>query len=89
MTSVVNRTTEELLGPPPPGSSPAMVKQLQRIQQKMAGDAEAMTAEASALRTADMYWVHRDMVDVAAAAAATLPECYVRPRRSASGIVSC
>ena len=47
------------------------------MQDKLAATANDMTAEARALSGADMYWVSRDMVDVAAAAAATLPECYL------------
>ena len=41
------------------------------MQDKLAATANDMTAEARALSGADMYWVSRDMVDVAAA---TLPE---------------
>ena len=44
------------------------------MQDKLAATANDMTAEARALSGADMYWVSRDMVDVAAAAAATMPE---------------
>ena len=51
-----------------------MAKQFKRMQDKLAATANDMTAEARALSGADMYWVSRDMVDVAAAAAATLPE---------------
>lgn len=54
-----------------------MAKQFKRMQDKLAATANDITAEARALSGADMYWVSRDMVDVGAAAAATLPECYV------------
>ena len=36
------------------------------MQDKLAATANDVTAEARALRGADMYWVSRDMVDVAA-----------------------
>jgi len=47
---------------------------LRRLQAKLATTIEIMKAECEALREAELYWVARDMVDVALDAALTLPE---------------
>lgn len=63
--------------PPPPDASAhdiAAAKKIQRLIASFAGAAATMRAEAQALRTAELYWVARDMVDVVLDAAASLPE---------------
>jgi hypothetical protein len=50
---------------------------LQRLQAKLAESLAQMRTEAEAIRGAELYWVSRDMVDVALDAADSLPECYV------------
>lgn len=52
---------------------PAKDKRMERMQEKLAEAITAMKAEAEALAVADMYWVSRDMVDIVAAAADSLP----------------
>lgn len=63
--------------PPPPNASAqdiATAKKLEQLIASFAGAAATMRAEAHALRTAELYWVSRDMVDVVLDAAASLPE---------------
>ncbi|QNJ89911.1 hypothetical protein HZU40_00115 (plasmid) [Mycolicibacterium fluoranthenivorans] len=62
------------LAPPPPGTPEAGNKRRERMQAKLATEMEIMKAENDALRGAEMFWVARDMVDVALHAALTLPE---------------
>ncbi len=62
------------LAPPPPGMDEAGNRRRERIQAKLAAEMEIMKAEGDALRQAEMFWVARDMVDVALHAALTLPE---------------
>jgi hypothetical protein len=52
-------------------------RRLQRLQAKLAESLAQMRTEAEAIRGAELYWVSRDMVDVALDAADSLPECYV------------
>lgn len=52
-------------------------KRLARLQKKQAEAIEEMASESRTLRSAELYWVSRNMVDVAVGAADTLPECYV------------
>lgn len=47
---------------------------MRRLQDQLAHAIEVMKAETEALRDAELYWVARDMVDVAREAAPTLPE---------------
>lgn len=49
-------------------------RRLQRLQAKLAEALGQMNAEADAIRGAELYWVSRDMVDVALDAADSLPE---------------
>lgn len=62
------------LAPPLPGMDAAGNRRRERIQAKLAAEMEIMKAESDALRQAEMFWVARDMVDVALHAARTLPE---------------
>lgn len=60
----------------PPGAPPervARMKKLQRLIDKFAVYADTMRTEAQALRTAELYWVSRDMVDVTLEASKSLP----------------
>ena len=47
---------------------------LRRLQAQLATTIDVMKAETEALRDAELYWVARDMVEVARDAASTLPE---------------
>lgn len=49
-------------------------RRLQRLQAKLAESLSQMSAEVDAIRRAELYWVSRDMVDVALDAADSLPE---------------
>ena len=63
--------------PPPPNASAhdiATAKRIQRLITRFADTAPIIRAEAQALRTAELYWVARDMVDVVLDAAQSLPE---------------
>ena len=46
------------------------------MQEKTAAAIEVMKVAVAALRSAELYWVARNMVE-AAVGASTLPECYV------------
>lgn len=62
---------------PPPNASAhdiAASKKIDRLITSFTAFAATMKAEAQALRTAELYWVARDMVDVVLGAAASLPE---------------
>lgn len=50
------------------------MKKLQRLMDKFTVYADTMRTEAQALRTAELYWVSRDMVDVVLEASKSLPE---------------
>ncbi|MDZ4269517.1 MAG: hypothetical protein U1D00_28200 [Mycobacterium sp.] len=58
----------------PGGDSGEGGRRLQRLQAKLAESLGQMSAEADAIRGAELYWVSRDMVDVAIDAADSLPE---------------
>lgn len=63
--------------PPPPNASAqdvATARRLQRLIKKFAETSPIIRAEAQALRTAELFWVARDMVDVVLDAAQSLPE---------------
>lgn len=49
-------------------------RRMQRLQSKLADAIDTMAAENEAMRSAKLYWVSRDMVDVALDASAALPE---------------
>lgn len=49
-------------------------RRLQRMQAKLAESLTQMSAESGAIRSAELFWVSRDMVDVALDAADSLPE---------------
>jgi hypothetical protein len=58
----------------PPNAPAAQVKKLQRLMDKFAAYADTIRTEAQALRSAELYWVSRDMVDVVLEASQSLPE---------------
>ncbi|GAB5010071.1 hypothetical protein JHV666_25370 [Mycobacterium avium subsp. hominissuis] len=58
----------------PPDTPRAQMKKLQRLMDKFTVYADTMRTEAQALRTAELYWVSRDMVDVVLEASKSLPE---------------
>lgn len=58
----------------PPGTPRAQMKKLQRLMDKFTVYADTMRTEAQALRSAELYWVSRDMVDVVLEASKSLPE---------------
>jgi hypothetical protein len=62
------------LAAPAPSTAGAGNRRRVRTQAKLATEIEIMKAENDALRQAEMFWVARDMVDVALHAATTLPE---------------
>ena len=62
------------LPPGAPAHVVAMGKRIERMKAKLADTAEVMKEEAQALRSAQLYWVSRDMVDVVLSAARSLPE---------------
>lgn len=66
----------EALQPPPAADTSAGpgARRLERMQSKLATEIKIMKAETQALRDAELFWVARDMVDVAVDAAPTLPE---------------
>ncbi len=72
LDQLVARFTDQGLTPPDPSESGS--RRLLRMQSKLAAEMEIMKVETDALRDADMYWVSRDMVDVALDAALSLPE---------------
>lgn len=57
-----------------PGAPSRQLQRLHRMQAKLAESLTHMSAEADAIRRAELYWVSRDMVDVALDAADSLPE---------------
>lgn len=58
----------------PSDASGEGARRLQRLQAKLAESLSQMSVEADAIRGAELYWVSRDMVDVALDAADSLPE---------------
>ncbi|EHB48720.1 hypothetical protein MycrhDRAFT_5561 [Mycolicibacterium rhodesiae JS60] len=59
---------------PPPTSTPGKARHLQRMTAKLAESLQQMSDEVEVLRSAELYWVSRDMVDVAVQASESLPE---------------
>lgn len=58
----------------PTDASGEGARRLQRLQAKLAESLSQMSAEADAIKSASLFWVSRDMVDVALDAAGSLPE---------------
>ncbi|WP_342314781.1 hypothetical protein [Mycobacterium avium] len=58
----------------PSGAPAEGGRRLQRMQAKLAESLTQMSTETDAIRRAELYWVSRDMVDVALDAADSLPE---------------
>lgn len=73
LDGVIERHSAGLITRPGTGRSADGVR-LRRLQARLATTIEVMKAETEALRDAELYWVARDMVNVARDAAATLPE---------------
>jgi hypothetical protein len=59
---------------PPPAPTATAARLMQQLTAKARKSLLRMRAEIDAIRSAELYWVSRDMVDVAVAAAETLPE---------------
>lgn len=59
---------------PRPGETTSDRLRTRRLQDKLEDAIEVMRTEMEALNSAELYWVSRDMVDVAVDAAAGLPE---------------
>lgn len=76
MDAVAAISFDEYLVPPPGASAGdvAQAKKIERLVAKFEATAETIRAEAQALRSAQLYWVTRDMVDVVLDAARSLPE---------------
>ena len=77
MEAAADLTFEEYRNALPPGAPPERVAQMRKIERlidKFAATADTIRTEAAALRTAELYWVSRDMVDVALEASKSLPE---------------
>lgn len=77
--TALDRTIErfsEGLEPMAGGDGPGS-RRLERMQTKLATEMQIMKAEAQAVREAELFWVSRDMVDLALDAAVSLPECYL------------
>ena len=72
LDQLAERFTTHGLTPPAPGEP--VDRRRQSMQTQLAAEVQVMKAETETLRTAGMYWVARDMVDLAMDAAATLPE---------------
>ncbi|WP_231973867.1 MULTISPECIES: hypothetical protein [unclassified Mycobacterium] len=64
----------DALPPGDPFERAARLKKVQRLMDKFAAYAETIRTDAQALRTAALYWVSRDMVDVVLEASKSLPE---------------
>lgn len=74
--TALDRTIErfsEGLEPMAGGDGPGS-RRLERMQTKLATEMQIMKAEAQAVREAELFWVSRDMVDLALDAAVSLPE---------------
>lgn len=77
--TALDRTIErfsEGLAPMTDADGPG-ARRLERMQAKLATEMQIMKAETQAIKDAELFWVSRDMVDMALDAAATLPECYL------------
>lgn len=78
LEAVAEISFDQYKAPPPPNSpaaaDPAAVRRIQRLVAKLESIAPTISAEAQALRGAELYWVSRDMVDVVRQAADSLPE---------------
>lgn len=72
LDQMVDRYSAQGLTPPAAGA-PAS-RRLQQLKAQLATQMEITTAESQAIREAELYWVARDMVDIAVDAAASLPE---------------
>ncbi|MEU0497934.1 hypothetical protein [Mycobacterium sp. NPDC006124] len=73
LDKLVEHQSSALAGPT--SASTSGERRLQRLQSKLAESLSQMSAEADAIRnSAELYWVSRDMVDVALDAADSLPE---------------
>ena len=72
--ATVERHSQALEEPDPASADTAASKRLARMTAKLAQAIEHMNVEAEALSRTELYWVARDMVDVAVDAADTLPE---------------
>lgn len=73
LDATAERHSEPLLEPP---SGPA-AKRIERMQEKTAAAIEVMKVAVAARRSAEFYWVARNMVEAAVGASSTLPGCYV------------
>jgi hypothetical protein len=74
--TALDRTIErfsEGLAPMTDADGPG-ARRLERMQAKLGTEMQIMKAETQAIRDAELFWVSRDMVDMALDAAATLPE---------------
>lgn len=74
LDAAADLTFEEYRAALPPDAPAAQVKMVERLIDKFAVTAETIRAEAQALRSAELYWVSRDMVDVVLDASKSLPE---------------
>ena len=70
---VIDRFTEDGLAPTDEPDTPGQ-RRKQRVQNKLAGELQIMKAETQALAEAELFWVARDMVDLAVSASENLPE---------------
>ena len=71
LDTLVERQSAALAEPNAVGDG---ARRLQRLQAKLAESLSQMSAEAEAIKNAELFWVSRDMVDVALDAADSLPE---------------
>ena len=69
LDATAERHSEPLLEPP---SGPA-AKRIERMQEKTAAAIEVMKVAVAARRSAELYWVARNMVEAAVGASTTLP----------------
>ncbi len=72
LNQLIERFTTQGLTPPEPDTAGA--RKLARMQSKLAAEMQIMKAETDAIAEAELFWVTRDMVDVALDAATSLPE---------------
>lgn len=72
LDTLVERQSSALQEPSAPPAEGG--RRLQRMQAKLAESLAQMSTEADAIRRAELFWVSRDMVDVALDAADSLPE---------------
>ncbi|MDD4865732.1 MAG: hypothetical protein PHQ28_00945 [Mycobacterium sp.] len=77
MDAAADISFDEYRTPPPPNASAhdiAAAKRLQRLIASFEDAAAVMRAEAQACRTAELFWISREMVDIILQAAESLPE---------------